>query len=161
VFSGAAGLVGADEASSATFSVTAVFSGVTFSGDAWFGGVTFSGDTRFSGVTFSGDAWFGGTTFSGDARFESATFKRRAEFGGARFEQARQFGPLLAYRGLVLDDVRFAQPVKIEVSSTGVCCRRARFPGGVQFRLRWARVVLDDTDLAAPCILAGRHWLFG
>jgi hypothetical protein len=36
-----------------------------------------------------------------------------------------------------------------------VCCRRARFPGGVQFRLRWAHVVLDDTDLAAPSILAG------
>ena len=83
------------------------------------------------------------------------TFKRDARFDGAMFEQARQFGPLLAYRGLVLDNVQFAQPVRIEVSSTGVCCRRARFPGGVQFRLRWARVVLDDTDLAAPSILAG------
>ena len=51
--------------------------------------------------------------------------------------------------------MQFAQPVQIEVSTTGVCCRRARFPGGVQFRLRWARVVLDDTDLAAPSILAG------
>jgi hypothetical protein len=56
---------------------------------------------------------------------------------------------------LILDEVRFAQPVQVEVSSTGVCCRRARFPGGVQFRLRWARVVLDDTDFAAPSILAG------
>jgi hypothetical protein len=55
----------------------------------------------------------------------------------------------------VLDEVQFAQPVQIEASSTGVCCRRARFPGGAQFRLRWARVVLDDTDLAAPSILAG------
>jgi hypothetical protein len=55
----------------------------------------------------------------------------------------------------VLDDVRFAQPVQIEASSTGVCCRRARFHGGVQFQLRWARVVLDDADLAAPSILAG------
>ena len=72
-----------------------------------------------------------------------------------RFEQARQFGPLLVYRGLELDDVQFTQPVQIEASSTGVCCRRARFPGGVQFRLRWARVVLDDADLAAPSILTG------
>jgi hypothetical protein len=58
-------------------------------------------------------------------------------------------------QGLVLDDVQFAQPVQIEVSSTGMCCRRARFPGGVRFRLRWARVVLDDTDFDAPSILAG------
>jgi hypothetical protein len=36
-----------------------------------------------------------------------------------------------------------------------MCCRRARFLGGVQFRLRWARVVLDDADFPAPSILAG------
>jgi hypothetical protein len=45
--------------------------------------------------------------------------------------------------------------VQIEASTIGVCCRGARFAGGVEFRLRWARVVLDDTDLAAPSILAG------
>ena len=132
-----------------------MFGGATFTGDAGFGGATFTGGAGFGGATFTGDAGFDGATFTGDARFDGATFKRRAGFAGARFEQARQFGPLLAHRGLVLDDVQFAQPVQIEVSSTGVCCRRARFAGGVQFRLRWARVVLDDTDLAAPSILAG------
>ena len=159
-FSGDAGFGGATfsgdaQFGGATFSGDAEFDGATFSGDARFGGATFSGDARFGGATFSGDARFDGATFSGDAGFGGATFKRRAGFDGVRFEQARQFGPLLAYRGLVLDEVQFAQPVQIEVSSTGVCCRRARFPGGVQFRLRWARVVLDDTDLAAPSILAG------
>ena len=149
-----------------TFSGDAKFGGATFSGDAGFGGATFKRDAQFGGATLSGDAQFGeatfkrdaqfdGATFSGDAGFGGATFKRRAGFAGVRFEQARQFGPLLAYRGLVLDEVQFAQQVQIEVSSTGVCCRRARFAGGVQFRLRWARVVLDDTDLAAPSILAG------
>jgi hypothetical protein len=103
-----------------------------------------SGDTQFNNATFAHRAGFGG-----------ATFERRAGFAGVRFEQARQFGPLLAYQGLMLDDVQFAQSVQIEVSSTRVSCRRARFPGGVQFRLRWARVVLDDTDLPAPSILAG------
>ena len=132
-----------------------MFGGVTFDGDAWFGGTTFNGAAVFGGATFNGDAGFAGTTFNGDAGSNGATFKRGAGFDGVRFEQARQFGPLLAYRGLVLDGVQFAQPVQIEVSSTGVCCCRARFPGGVQFRLRWARVVLDDTDLAAPSILAG------
>ena len=138
----------------ATFRGNAMFA-ADFSGKAWFGGATFNGDAEFEHVTFNGNAEFGGATFNGNAGFDGATFKRRAWFAGVRFDRARQFGPLLAYRGLVLDDVQFAQPVQVEVSSTGLCCRRARFAGGVQFRLRWARVVLDDADLAAPSILAG------
>ena len=105
-------------------------------------------------ATFKRRAEFRDATFTLVARFGEVTFSGDAGFDGARFEQARQFGPLLAYRVLMLDDVQFAQPVQIEVSSTGTCCRRARFPGGVQFRLRRALVVLDDTDLAAPSILA-------
>jgi len=139
----------------ATFAHRAEFGGATFKRRAGFKGATFSGDADFGEVTFNGDAGFDRATFSGGAEFGGATFKRRAGFAGVRFEQARQFGPLLAYQGLMLDDVQFAQPVQIEVSSTRVSCRRARFPGGVQFRLRWARVVLDDTDLPAPSILAG------
>jgi uncharacterized protein YjbI with pentapeptide repeats len=139
----------------ATFTSWARFDGATFRDRASFYQTTFGGDAGFDGATFSDSASFGRATFGGDAGFSGATFKRRAWFGGVTFEQARQFGPLLAYRGLVLDDVQFAQPVQIEASSTGLCCRRARFPGGVQFRLRWARVVLDDTDLGAPSILAG------
>ena len=54
-----------------------------------------------------------------------------------------------------MDEVQFAQPVQIEVSTTSICCRRAQFPSGVRFQLRWARVVLEDTDLAAPSIIAG------
>jgi hypothetical protein len=138
----------------ATFTGDASFGGATFR-DAWFYDAAFTGDAMFGKTTFTGDAWFGGATFKRDAWFGGATFKRDARFAEARFEQARQFGPLLASRGLVLDDVQFAQPVQIEASSTGMCCRRAQFRGGVQFRLRWARVVLDDTDLAAPSILAG------
>ena len=131
------------------------FGRATFTGDAWFGGATFTDHAAFNQATFSRGGWFDGATFSGGTRFDGATFSGGARFISVRFEQARQFGPLLAYRGLVLDDVQFAQPVQIEVSSTGVCCRRARFAGGVQFRLRWAHVVLDDTDLAAPSILTG------
>jgi hypothetical protein len=36
-----------------------------------------------------------------------------------------------------------------------VCCRRARFLAGVQLRVRWAQVALDDADLAAPSTLTG------
>jgi hypothetical protein len=76
----------------------------------------------------------------------------------------REFGPLLAYRGLDLDNAQFDQQVQIEVSTTGLCCRRARFLAGVQFRLRWARVVLDDAEFPAPSLLTGAqspviHWL--
>jgi hypothetical protein len=62
---------------------------------------------------------------------------------------------VLAHRGLNLDAEQFVLPVQIEASTIGLCCRRARFPSGVQFRLRWARVVLDDTDLPAPSLLTG------
>jgi Pentapeptide repeats (9 copies) len=139
----------------ATFQRGAGFGGATFQGGARFDGATFQGDIRFHEVSFQRDAEFAGASFQGNAWFDGATFQRDAEFGGATFEQARQFGPFLAHRELHLDDVQFAQPVQIEASTIGVCCRRARFAGGVQFRLRWARVVLDDTDLAAPSILAG------
>jgi uncharacterized protein YjbI with pentapeptide repeats len=160
-----------------TFTGPAFFDGAAFSGDAWFGGATFGGDAWFGGAafkrlaefhqaTFCGAARFVRATFVGDARFDLATlggsasfggaiFRRRADFERATFEQARQFGPLLAYRGLVLDDVQFARPVRIEASTIGLCCRRALFPEGVQFRLRWAHVVLDDTNLPSPSILAG------
>ena len=159
-FSGAAWFIGATVNGStrfedATFSDVAHFGGATFNGVTELGMATFSDAAQFEDTTFSGDTGFEGATFSGAARFEGASFLARAGFASARFEQARQFGPLLAYQELELDDVQFMQPVQIEVSSTGVSCHRARFPGGVQFRLRWACVILDDTDLAAPSILAG------
>ena len=141
----------------ATFNGCAWFDRATFNGGARFYRATFNGDTGFYSATFNGDAAFGGAIFTGSARFDSATFsggawfsmatfERLAGFEGVMFDQADQFGPLLACRGLVLDYVLFAQPVRIEVSTTGVCCRQARFPGGVQLQLRWARVVLDDAD---------------
>jgi hypothetical protein len=145
----------------ATFTGDTSFHLATFRGDAMFDiaagfdGATFSGDAWFSGATFTGDASFHLATFSGGARFERATFTGDAWFDDVKFERARRFGPVLAGRELVLDGAQFAQPVQIEASAGGVCCRRARFPGGVQFRLRWALVALDDTDLAAPSILAG------
>ena len=139
----------------ATFLDRAGFSRATFRGYAWFGGATFHDRAGFSQTTFRRGAGFGGAAFRGRAVFDEATFHGRAWFRGVSFGQTRRFGPLLAHRGLVLDDVQFDQPVQIEVSSTALCCRRARFAGGAQFRLRWAHVVLDETDFSAPSILAG------
>jgi uncharacterized protein YjbI with pentapeptide repeats len=164
------------EFNEATFKNDALFNRATFKGWATFAwgnfddtNQPFSDEIRkdeckpatfehwavFEAATFKGGAWFHGVTFKSIAQFSGATFRGVAGFDGAIFQQARQVGPLLAYRGLVLDDVQFAHPVQIEASTIGVCCRGARFAGGVQFRLRWARVTLDDTDLTAPCILAG------
>jgi uncharacterized protein YjbI with pentapeptide repeats len=149
-----------------TFGGVALFSEATIQGVAGFIEATFRGIPQFDKTTFQGHAWFGGATFEGDAQFPRATFQGDAQFGGATFqgiarfsgatfERAQQFGPLLTHRGLYLDAVRFAQPVRIEASTILMRCRRARFPSGVQFRLRWADVVLDDTDIPAPSLLTG------
>jgi uncharacterized protein YjbI with pentapeptide repeats len=139
----------------ATFKRRAMFVGATFEGETRFDKATFKGEARFGEATFKRRAMFVGATFEGETWFDKATFKGEARFDRATFERAQQFGPVLAHRGLNLDGVQFAQPVRIEASTTGLCCRRARFPGGVQFRLRWARVVLDDTDPSAPSLLTG------
>ena len=181
-FQGRAGFVGATFQGragfdGATFQGRAGFGGATFRGDAWFGGATFRGDAGFvgatfqrgagfdgatfrggagfDGATFQRDTWFGGATFQHLAGFGGATFQRDAEFIGATFQRAQQFGPLLAHRGLNLDGVQFDQPVRIEASTIRMCCRRAQFPGGVQFRLRWAGAVLDDTDIPVLSLLTG------
>ena len=137
------------------FTEDARFSRATFAGSTRFNRAAFTGSARFDEVTFGGRTRFDRVTFSDDASFYKASFRRLAIFAGAKFEHAHQFGPLLAYRGLVLDGAEFTQAVQIEVSSIGVCCRGARFPGGVQFRLRWARVVLDEAEFPAPSILKG------
>ena len=149
VFAGGAGFDGA------TFKSWAGFDGATFQSDARFDGATFESDARFDGATFKGWTRFDGATFKDEARFDGATFKGWNRFDGATFKRAQQFGPVLAHRGLNLDGAQFVQPVQIEASTAGMCCRRTRFPGGVQFRLRWARVVLDDTDFSAPSLLTG------
>jgi hypothetical protein len=61
----------------------------------------------------------------------------------------------LVYGVLRLDGAYLAQPIQIEAGSRGLNCQRARFPAGVQFRLRGAQVVLDDADLPSPSILEG------
>jgi hypothetical protein len=171
VFEGTARFFGA------TFEGTASFGGATFQGDAAFHGATFEGTAAFHGATFEGAAGFDGVTFKGEARFVQACFQRNAEFDwttfhgdawfnrarvnydayflGATFQRARQLGPMLVRKGLLLDGAVFHERAHIEVSAAALCCRRTRFPAGVNLRVRWAQVALDDADLAAPSILTG------
>jgi hypothetical protein len=136
-----------------TFKYRAAFHGSTFEGWAGFGRVTFESGAEF-GATFLANAWFAEAVFQGGAWFGGASFAGRAVFDSVIFEQARMFGPLFA-RELVLDYAVFRARVQVEVVTAALCARRAQFPAGVQFRLRWASVVFDDADLAAPAVLVG------
>jgi uncharacterized protein YjbI with pentapeptide repeats len=139
----------------ATFQGVAGFIGATFHNAAWFVRATFQGDTQFATVTFKGRTWFDQATFHDRGPFFGVTFHSLAGFAQATFEQARRLGPMLVRKHLVLDQAIFNQRVQIEASAATVSCRAARFPAGVQLRLGWAQVVLDDADLAAPSILTG------
>jgi uncharacterized protein YjbI with pentapeptide repeats len=146
---------GDTEFEEAVFQDEARFVEAKFQGLARFGWTVFHGPARFARATFQADADFREATFQGDARFDDVELRSSACFESVSFDGTLQFGPLLAHQALVLDDVRFAQPTRIEVSARAISCRRARFPAGVRLRLRWARVVLDDSDFPAPSILTG------
>jgi uncharacterized protein YjbI with pentapeptide repeats len=156
---------GEAEFSGSDFQSGAEFSWATFQDDAWFNGANlqerayfigarFQGKTWFGGASFHDSAWFSGANFEDEPRFGEATFEREVGFDRARFERATQLGPLLA-RGVILDDVVFGTRAGLEATAATVCARRAQFPAGVHLRLRFASVVLDDANLAAPAILAG------
>ena len=134
----------------AAFKRDAGFAGAVFRGPAWLGGASFGVDVWFDRAVFHRYAGFERTVFSVDAWFGEVTFHGLASFREANFPKARQIGPVLAHRGLVLDAVSFGSSVAIEASTCGLCCRGARFARGVQFRVRWALLALDDTDFTAP-----------
>jgi hypothetical protein len=150
----------------ARFTKDALFQGTRFTKDAWFYRTQFTGSAWFSGAQFTGDAWFDTAEFTGNASFEEAQFTASAWFRWvgftgdacfhrATFEEATELGPLLVLGQLRLDGAVFTQRMQIEAATAALSAQRARFPGGVQLRLRWAQVRLDDADLAAPSILTG------
>lgn len=140
----------------ATFQRDARFRGAWFSREtAMFREVTFQRDARFDRATFQGVAQFEKASFQDSTWFDGATFRRDARYDGATFQRSRQLGPMLVRKGLVLDGAIFHERLQIQVSAAAVCCQRTRFLAGVQLRMRWAQVVLDDADLAAPSILTG------
>jgi uncharacterized protein YjbI with pentapeptide repeats len=147
-FSGDAGFGGA------TFSGDADFGGATVTGDADFGSATFTGDAAFRGATFGG-ATFGETTFGGYAAFGGATFRRDADFHGATFERAKSFGPVHVFDRLWLDEVVFAERVRIEASALRASFARAEFRAGADLHLRWAELWLEDSVFVEPSLITG------
>jgi uncharacterized protein YjbI with pentapeptide repeats len=149
-----------------TFRGNVLFDGATFQGDARFQRTTFRGDVLFDRATFQGDASFTSATFLGRTSFRRATFQRESQFRAAffqhdagfqeaSFQRSQQLGPMLVRKSLMLDQAVFQERTQIEVDANAVCCQRTQFLKGVQLRVRWAQVVLDDADLAAPSILMG------
>jgi uncharacterized protein YjbI with pentapeptide repeats len=124
------------------------FQDTTFQARAWFGGATFQGEARFTKAAFQDEAWFLLTTVQGEAWFDGAVFGRPG-----------RIGPLLAQQ-LALNQAIFHERVQLEVAAAVLSARRAQFRAGVQLRVRWASVILDDADLAAPSSLAFAHRAF-
>jgi hypothetical protein len=143
-----------------TFQGDCHFSMAAFEREVAFGKATFHRSAAFAGSTFLRPALFARTTFLGEAEFGGTGFRREARFDSAVFERARRLGPLVA-RQLVLDDAIFGERVQVFAATPALCARRAQFPAGVQFQLRWASVALDDANLAAPSILAAAPPAFG
>jgi Pentapeptide repeats (9 copies) len=148
-----------------TFKRNASFGGARFQGVAWFGEARVQDGVQFVTTIFEDDAWFGAVTFEGHTTFERATFRGEAWFGeatfngeawfiGTTFDQARTLGPMQASGQVMLDNAVFRQRVRIEIAAAEVTCCSTRFLEGGDLRLRWARILLDDADFAAPSILS-------
>jgi hypothetical protein len=137
------------------------FTDATFASGASFNGAVFAGRTRFNRTAFAERVDFEGTTFSGQTSFEEAMFEGRASFRLATFERARTFGPLLAGEALSLAQSAFLSPVRIEVSTRRLIADSARFPEGVDLRVRWADIALDQADFGAPGVIASPAALGG
>ncbi|UOX93173.1 pentapeptide repeat-containing protein [Amycolatopsis sp. FBCC-B4732] len=162
------------DATEATFTGSADFSGLTlreatfirskFSSDASFVNTAFTGDSTFSGVDFGATADFTRATFSDTGIFTGATFRESTEFAGARFARIVNFsranfvlserlGPLIACK-IDLSGTQSGVAILIEAETGELSCRRARFSGGVELRVRHGLVDLSETFLGAASSVA-------
>jgi hypothetical protein len=143
--------------------VKADFTGAVVSGYAGFEGATFGGRAGFDGATFAegdratfgGRAGFVGATFAGEAQFGGATCREDVSCRKATFERATVLGPIHVFERLWLDEVVFAQRVRIEASASRASFARAAFHRGADLRLRWAELWLEDSDFAEPSLITG------
>ena len=139
------------------FKQTASFPGTTFAGEALFGGGTefhggasffravfkmnakfhkarFRGLTIFGEATFLGFPVFGGAVVDGDADFRHTTFRRGA------------VGPMLVTGLMLLDGVTTEDTFTLRVAANGLSIRSAKFRGPTRLQVRWAEIMLDDSE---------------
>lgn len=141
-----------------TFDGHADFDSATFAAVARFERTTFGDHAGFQQATFAGHGWFAGATFRSYADFEGATFCHRANFSSATFQLAHQLGPMVVHESLMFDHGVFAERVNIEAAAVVVSGRGTRFADGVNLRVRWAEIALDDADFARASTLSGATW---
>jgi uncharacterized protein YjbI with pentapeptide repeats len=137
-----------------TVNRVAGFRGTAFRGIARFIGARFNGLTTFDKAIFTREAVFLFTEFSG-AWFRQTTFYDKAMFVGASFKEGRHLGPMVVGKELNLDGAVFSKRVSVEIAAAACSCRGTQFLAEVEFRVRWAHLVLDDTGFAAPSLLIG------
>ncbi|MGW0522097.1 hypothetical protein [Crossiella sp. NPDC003009] len=89
---------------------------------------------KFNGVKVGGDAWF-----------------NRVKFGGRTM-----IGPLVAST-LSMDGSSFAKRVMVEVETGTLSATDTRFEGGVELRVRYARIDVRRTFFGAPSSLAAHQ----
>ncbi len=150
----------------ATFERRAGFQDARFEADAWFEGARFRARTvfmvanfenlaRFEDSFFTKEVWLHRARFKGGTWFDNATFLDLLWLSETVFETARDLGPILVHKELRLDGSLFKERITIEAVTPKLICKGVRFPAGVQIRVRWAEVILDDAEFAASSLLIG------
>jgi len=110
---------------------------------------------RFEDSFFTKEVWLHRARFKGGTWFDNATFLDLLWLSETVFETARDLGPILVHKELRLDGSLFKERITIEAVTPKLICKGVRFPAGVQIRVRWAEVILDDAEFAASSLLIG------
>lgn len=149
----------------ATFKDDAEFTGASFKNGALFGSVTFAelamfesaefeGFAEFGSAVFKGNAGFDETTFKHDVWFNGAVFKSHAGFVRAKFVEADRFGPLVCADLMELSGATFGGPVTLEFAARRLVCRRTRWTGTAEIRLRYTTVDFAHAVFEYPLAIA-------
>lgn len=150
------------------FADEAKFDSAIFGGETWFDYAKFKRNASFSLAKFFNRASFcdmrarfgvylKGAAFHQDVYLNDSIIRGWLILDDARFESAAHIGPVLALGGISLDRAHFHRNEHLELSTPILSCQRVLFREGVQFRLRWAKVILDDCDFSGPSLLFGTN----
>ena len=120
----------------------------------------------FRARAFLSEYTFANCTFDASARFVEAILigLPRSAFGGVRcaeslsfkgatIQRSRRFGPMAVGR-LVLDEAILIDPLRVDAAVGAISTIRTQARGGLDLRLRYADVALEDIDLSVPSSVA-------
>ncbi len=149
------------------FQGKASFRRAVFDDVVWFADTRFEDAADFSRATFRGDYNFTRVNFASEARFDLATFEGEPPLGfegvrcggllsfyRATIDRSRRFGPMVVDH-LSLDEAIFTSPVRFDAAARVVTAVGTQARRGLDLRLRWADVVLEDIDLSVSSSVTG------